>query len=117
VRLRSHLWKEASPLADINTALLSVSRTGRVVFGAKRTTALSKLKKVKLVVVSSNCPPGLRDELERSAKMAEVPIHRYSGTSLDLGKACGKGFPISALGVREPGDSGIFAAVGISDVE
>jgi len=104
-------------MVDINTALLSVSRTGRVVFGAKRTAVLLKLKKVRLVIVSSNCPEALRDELEKGARMGQVPLRHYAGTSLDLAGACGKAFPVSALAVREPGDSDIFAAVGISDVE
>jgi large subunit ribosomal protein L30e len=104
-------------MVDIDRALLSVSRTGRVTFGAKRTNALLKLKRVKLVVLSANCPGALREELEEGAKMAEVPIYHYAGTSLDLGEVCGKPFPISAMGVREPGDSDILSAVGVSDVE
>lgn len=104
-------------MADVNKALLSVSRTGKVAFGAKRTAVLVKLRKVKLVVVSSNCPEGSRNELERTAAITHVPIYCYAGTSLDLGTACRKTFPVSALGVREPGDSDIYEAVGVANVE
>jgi large subunit ribosomal protein L30e len=35
----------------------------------------------------------------------------YNGTSLDLGAVCGKPFEVSALSIKEPGDSNILKIV------
>ena len=45
------------------------------------------------------------------AKMSSIPVVIYKGTSIDLGMICGKPFMVSALTIREPGDSDILKAV------
>jgi len=42
------------------------------------------------------------------AKQSAIPVHIYSGSSIDLGSACGKNFVVSALTIKEPGDSEIM---------
>lgn len=104
-------------IADIDRAITSALRTGRVLLGGERTLAMVRLGRVKLVILSSNCPEGLRRSLEEYAKMASIPVYNHPSTSLDLGMVCGKPFPVSAIGVREPGDSNILDVMGVGYVE
>jgi large subunit ribosomal protein L30e len=41
----------------------------------------------------------------------------YRGTSLDLAAVCGKPFSVSALSIREPGDSEILKLMEITEPE
>jgi len=84
-------------------------RTGKVTLGLKETLEALRGGKAKLVVVAGNLPPEHRKKLESLAKLAGVPILDSKLTSLDLGAACGKPYTVSALAIRDPGDSGILA--------
>jgi len=77
--------------------------TGDVVIGARRTEKAVKKKTAKLLVIASNCPEfaWLKD--------TNIKIHRYGGTSLDLGAACGKPYSVAMLAVLSPGESTILS--------
>lgn len=83
---------------DVERALKNAVITGKVYIGFEQTK--KHLKEVKMVVVSSNCP--------YTEQVKKVPIHRYKGSNMELGAACGKLFPISMLGVVEAGESEIL---------
>ncbi len=85
---------------DIERALKNAVLTGKVYIGFKRTKKY--LKKLKMIVVSSNCP------YTEYIKKYSVPVHKYKGSNMDLGAACGKPFPISVLGIVESGESEIL---------
>jgi large subunit ribosomal protein L30e len=77
--------------------------TGDIVIGTRRTEKAVKKKTAKMLVIASNCPEfaWLKD--------VAVKIHRYKGTSLDLGAACGKPYSVSMLAVLSPGESTIMS--------
>lgn len=91
---------------DINKALKTAVTKGKVIFGFDQTLKALKSGKAKLIIVSSNCPDEHRSMIGEHKK---VPLHRFSGTNIDLGSACGKPFSISVLSVLDPGDSEILA--------
>jgi len=70
--------------------------TGKVVFGMKETVKLLKKDSIKYVIISKNCPDNehLKD-IEN--------LYHYPGNNVDLGSACGKPFPISVIGIEDPG--------------
>jgi large subunit ribosomal protein L30e len=41
----------------------------------------------------------------------DIPVYVYEGSSIQLGKACGMPYVVSALAVVEPGESDILNAV------
>lgn len=90
---------------DLAHALKLALQTGTVRLGAQETLAAATEKKARLVVVSTTCPEA---KLGPSARFEKLPIFRYPGTAVELGAACGKPFPISALAVIEPGQSAIL---------
>jgi large subunit ribosomal protein L30e len=93
---------------DIKRALRNVQDSGKVTVGMKETMKQLKKKKVKLIIVSRNCP---EKELEEM-KAFKVPVYTFKGTNAELGAASGKPFSISTIGVMEAGNSDILALKG-----
>ena len=91
---------------DINKALKTAVTTGKVLFGFDQTMKAVKAGKAKLIIFSSNCPDKHLTIIE---EYKEVPSHRFSGTNIELGSACGKPFSISVLSVLSEGESEILA--------
>ena len=61
-----------------------------------------------MVLISSNCPPLRRSEVEYLAMLAKTQVHHYTGDNTALGTACGKLFNCSILSITDPGDSDIL---------
>ncbi len=95
-------------MIDVNKAIENTVKTGKVLFGAKKAVENAKMGRARLIVVAANCPKDVFEEITYYGKLSEVPVANYKGSSLDLGAVCGKHFPVSALTVREPGDSAIM---------
>ncbi len=103
-------------MIDINKAIATTVRTGKVFWGAKNTVKNAKIGKVKLVIVAANCPQETHGDIEYYCRLSEIPLITYNGTGIDLGAACGKPFMVSALAVREAGDSDILRLAEAADV-
>ncbi len=91
-------------MVDITRALKTATTTGDVRIGLAETKKAVKKGEAKLVVVSSNCP---------SSEVANGTSPRvlvFGGTNVELGSACGKPFPISAIAIVNPGESNILSA-------
>jgi len=101
---------------DINKAIATTVRTGKVSFGTKNAVKSAKIGKAKLIIVAANCPQEIRGDIEYYCKLSDVPIVIYNGTSIDLGSVCGKPFMVSALTIREPGDSDILKVAEAANV-
>lgn len=98
-------------MIDIDKALASVVKTGKVSFGANAALQSAKTGKAKMIVLASNCPKDIKEEIEYYGKISNVPVLTYKGGSMDLAEVCNKLFIISALSVREIGDSEILKAI------
>ena len=95
-------------MIDVDKAIASAVKTGKVSFGASSAMQNAKTGKGKLIVLAANCPKNIREDIEYYSKLSEVPFMTFRGSSLDLASVCGKPFSISALTIREPGDSDIL---------
>ena len=96
---------------SLNQPIASAVSTGECKIGAKSSIDAIKTGKAQLVVYAANCP---RDELEdimHLAKLAEIKVQKFEGTSWDLGEIVGKPFMVSAIAVIKPGDSKILKMV------
>jgi len=98
-------------MIDIDKAIASAVKTGKVSFGANAALLNAKTGKAKMIVLASNCPKEMKTQVEYYGKLSKVPVMTYRGVSMDLANVCGKLFIISALSIREPGDSEILKAV------
>ena len=98
-------------MIDINKAIGAAVKTGKVSFGAVSALQNAKTGKAKMIVVAANCPAETKAEIERYSRLSEVPVVAFRGSGLDLAAACGKPFNVSALSIREAGDSDIMKLV------
>lgn len=101
--------KTKSKVDTINAKLQLVMKSGKYVLGTQQALTTLRQGRSKLVVISSNCPPVRRAEVEYYCTLSKTPIHHYSGNNLDLGTACGKHFRTCVLSVTDVGDSDITA--------
>ncbi|MDY6985509.1 MAG: ribosomal L7Ae/L30e/S12e/Gadd45 family protein [Candidatus Thermoplasmatota archaeon] len=80
-------------------------RTGSYVMGEKEVRELIKAQEAKLVIFSKR----FDEELLSMCEKNRIPSIKLARTSMELGVICGKPFPVSVIGVKEEGDSGILA--------
>jgi large subunit ribosomal protein L30e len=95
-------------MIDVNKAIATTAKTGKIQFGANSALMSAKMKKAKLIIVASNCPQKTRECIEYYCGLSNIPVSIYKGSSVDLGAVCGKPFEVSALSIKEPGDSNIL---------
>ena len=98
-------------MIDIDKALASAVKTGKVSFGANTALQNAKTGKAKMIVLASNCPKDIKEQVEYYGEISKVPVITYKGTSIDLAEVCSKLFIISAMSIRETGDSEILKVV------
>ncbi len=92
-------------MINVDRALRSSLRTGKVVLGSNRTVEAGLSGQAKLIIYAADCPEQVRMQLET----VDVPVYGYEGIGKDLGSACGKPFSVATLAIIEPGDSEIMA--------
>lgn len=83
-------------------------KSGKAVLGYKASVKALRKSKAKMVLISSNCPPLRRSEVEYLAMLAKSQVHHYNGDNTALGTACGKLFNCSILCITDAGDSDIL---------
>lgn len=93
---------------DVNKQIRMAVKTGKVDFGSRTALASTAQARAKLVILANNCARDQRESIIYNAELSEVPVYVFQGSSLDLGALCEKPFPVSALVVREPGDSEVL---------
>ena len=95
-------------MIDVNKAIATTAKTGKIQIGASSALKSIKAKKARLIIVASNCPQSIHEDIEYYCRLSEIPMSIYHGSRLDLGAVCGKPFEVSAITIREPGDSNIL---------
>jgi large subunit ribosomal protein L30e len=96
---------------DIDKAIASAVKTGKVTLGAGSAVQNAKSGKAKMIVLATNCPRKMREGIEYYCKLSDVPLVNFRSSGVDLAAVCGKPFNVSALSIREPGDSDILKLV------
>ena len=95
-------------MIDVDKAIASAVKTGKVVFGAREALWSAKTGKARMIILAPNSPPQIREDLERYGAMSEIPVVTCKDNSIDLGMVCGRRFPVVALTIKELGDSDIL---------
>jgi large subunit ribosomal protein L30e len=91
---------------DLAHALKVALQTGKVQIGLTETLASARANQARMVIVARTCPD---TSLTGNAKIGKAPIYHYDGTAIELGAACGRPFPISAIAILDPGSSAILS--------
>lgn len=84
----------------INEQIKDAIASDKIIMGSKQTIKFLKLKSLKNVIVSTNCPVELKKDLTKYAEMAGIKVETIEGTSKQLGILCGKPFPITVLSIK-----------------
>jgi len=84
---------------------------GPWVYGKKQVLKNLRQNPFKMLIIANNCPKELENQLffYNSLMKNKLFIHKYKGSSWDLGLACAKPYMISVIGVIDPGDSDLFS--------
>lgn len=94
---------------DFNVSLRRAIKTGEVTLGRNKTQTCIQKGTAQLVILANNCPESFKKNVEENK---DIPLFVFEGSSMALGRACGKPFMVSALAVTNPGDSDILKLTG-----
>lgn len=72
-------------------------KSGKVVLGYRESIKKIKSGNPKLIVIAKNIPKERKEQIEHNARIFNLKIEIFDGTSKELGVVCGKPFPISTL--------------------
>ncbi|MBC7096733.1 MAG: 50S ribosomal protein L30e [Methanobacteriales archaeon] len=97
---------------DIDRGIRVAVDTGNVILGSKKSIQNLKLGKGKIVIIAENAPEDIKEDVEYYAKLSNIPVYVYKGSSVELGSVCGKPFTVTTLLIQDPGDSTILEIVG-----
>eukprot|EP00123_Amoebidium_parasiticum_P000916 comp11848_c0_seq1/m.6478 comp11848_c0_seq1/g.6478 ORF comp11848_c0_seq1/g.6478 comp11848_c0_seq1/m.6478 type:complete len:113 (-) comp11848_c0_seq1:42-380(-) len=103
--------KAAKGIESLNARLGLVMKSGKYTLGYKTTLQTLRQGKSKLVIISSNCPPLRKSEIEYYAMLSKTGVHHYNGNNIDLGTACGRHYRVCTLSITDPGDSDIIRSM------
>lgn len=92
---------------DIDTNIKVAYKTGKIVYGADQVLRQLRRDPFKMLITSNNCPAELESQLNyfNSLIKEDIFIHKYKGSSWDLGLTMGKPYMISVIGINDFGDS------------
>ena len=94
--------------SGIARAIRQCVDSGKVEFGTNSAVKSSLSGRAKLVVIASNCPLEVRQNVSRFCKLSSIPVLVYEGTSMELGTVAGRPHPIAVLSIFDAGNSGIL---------
>jgi len=84
-------------MTDVESVIKNVLKTGKCKLGSKSTLKSLRKGEAKAVVVASNCPEEVVEEIKRY----NVKILVFNGTNMELGALCGKPFSVAAMAITE----------------
>jgi large subunit ribosomal protein L30e len=96
---------------DVDTNIRVAYKTGKIVYGKNSVLKYLRNDSFKMIIVANNCPAELMNQLNHyiSLMKDKMYIHRYKGSSWDLGLTCAKPYMISVIGIINEGDSDILS--------
>ncbi|KAG8922752.1 60S ribosomal protein L30 [Tulasnella sp. 419] len=100
--------KATKSTESIASRLALVVKSGKYDLGYKSALKQMRSGKAKLVLISGNCPPLRKSELEYYAMLSKTSVHHFSGTNVALGTAAGKLFRVGVMTIMDQGDSDLL---------
>ncbi len=97
--------KKKSKVSPIEKEIRLLIETGKVLIGSRQGIRELLIGNPKAVIYASNIPKELILDIEYYADEGDIIKLRFPGTSLELGKLCGKPFPVSLITVYDEGES------------
>jgi len=104
--------KAAKGAESIASRLALVVKSGKYSLGYKSALKQMRHGSAKLVLISANCPPLRKSELEYYAMLSKTHVHHFQGTNVALGTAAGKLFRVCVMTISDQGDSDLLNIAG-----
>jgi large subunit ribosomal protein L30e len=98
-------------MIEVDKAIRLAVKTGKVTLGSNNSIDDIKKGKPKMIIVASNCPNEIKNEIYYYSNLGIIPVYEFSGNSWELGSLCGKPFMVASLAIHKPGDSEILKLV------
>lgn len=76
-------------------------KQGNLIIGTKRTIKAIRAGEVSKVIMASNCPELLADDVQHYCKLTEIPVEKLSVDCAELGSVCKKPFFVSVVGIAK----------------
>lgn len=92
----------------LESELKKVLKDGEITLGEKTVKKAVLSGRAKMVVVSSTASESLKEDMKRYAELSKIKYYAYPESSKELGYACGKPFPVSAMAIIKEGGSKIL---------
>jgi len=95
---------------DVDTNIKVAYKTGKMIYGKTQVLRQIRQDPFKMIIIANNCPNELVTQLSyyNSLINNRIFIHRYKGSSWELGLAIGKPYMISVVGINDFGDSDLM---------
>jgi len=105
------LSRKKEKVFDVDTNIKVAYKTGKLIFGKSQVLSQLRQKPFKMLVIANNCPAEFDAQLNYYNSLMDdnIFIHRYHGSSWELGLAMGKPYMISIIGVNDFGDSDLIS--------
>jgi len=100
--------KSTKTSENINSRLQLVVKSGKYTLGYKQALKQLRSGKAKLILISRNCPPLRKSEIEYYAMLSKTSVHHYEGSNVDLGTAAGKLYRVGVMSIQDAGDSDLL---------
>ncbi|MFW9945605.1 MAG: 50S ribosomal protein L30e [Candidatus Odinarchaeota archaeon] len=96
---------------DIDTNIKVVYKTGKIIYGKEQIIKQIRQNTFKMLIISKNCSKEFENQLRYYISLMKEPIfiHRYKGSSWELGLAMGKPYMVSVIGINDFGDSDLIS--------
>lgn len=86
-------------MADIANDIRLAVDSGKTALGINRVMDTIKDSTSKLLVVASKNKKGTVQDIEHMARISNIKVVVFEGTSMELGAVCGKPFSVSAVSI------------------
>jgi len=87
-------------MAKITSAeLKKIVKDGNVILGTEKAVKSLRLGKVEKIMMSSNCPAGIENDITYYAGLTGTEVHKLDFPNDELGIICKKPFSISVLAI------------------
>lgn len=90
---------------DLSSQIRLAVKSGEVLLGYRRVQRSLWEEKPKYLIVAERPFREEIYELKRIAQKHNIPVISFKGTSVELGSACGKPFPVSCLVIKNEGSA------------
>ena len=95
---------------DVDTNIKVAYKTGKMIYGKTQVLKQIRQDPFKMIIIANNCPSELEAQLKHYNSLINnsIFIHKYKGSSWELGLTMGKPYMISVIGINDFGDSDLM---------